>query len=162
MVIKTDVFPKEAVEGLIGESIASIHDSFMMLIMKPKELSQIDNARASWLVTKSEIARVLECLSPYSDASLQPKHCSARDVYREMARRMELTAGIKQAKNTRNKNATQFARDLTEFMKTIHIVMHKDTKYLDKVAQVEVFNGSLVDAEIDSKNNYIALEVADA
>ena len=47
-------------------------------------------------------------------------------------------------------------------MKTIHIVMHKDTKYLDKVAQVEVFNGSLVDAEIDSKNNYIALEVADA
>jgi hypothetical protein len=162
MANKINVFPKEAVEGLIGESIGSIHESFMMLIMKPKELSQIDNARASWLVTKSEIARVLECLSPYSDASLQPKHCSARDVYNEMAKRMELTSGIQDAKNTRNKNATQFARDLTEFMKTIHVVMHKDTNYVDRVAQVEMFVGDLVDAEISSKNNYIAMEVADA
>ena len=105
---------------------------------------------------------MLDCLSPYSDASLQPKHCSARDVYSEMAKRMEFTTGIQNAKNTRNKNATRFARDLTEFMKTIHVVMHKDTNYVDRVAQVEMFVGDLVDAEISSKNNYIAMEVADA
>ena len=130
MANKIDVFPKEAVEGLIAESMGSIHETFMQLIEKPKDIKQIENARATWLITRSEVLRVISCLSPYTDASLQPKHCAARDVYREMMRR--------------------------------HTVMHKETKYEDRMVYVEKFNASLIDADINNNENYITLEVADA
>ena len=162
MANKIDVFPKEAVEGLIAESMGSIHETFMQLIEKPKDIKQIENARATWLITRSEVLRVISCLSPYTDASLQPKHCAARDVYKEMMRRLEATASIEKAKTIRHSSAIRFARDLVEFMATIHTVMHKETKYEDRLVYVEKFNGSLIDADINNNENYITLEVADA
>ena len=146
MAVKTTIFPKACVEGLIAESLSSVHSSFLQL-MTNIDMKRIDNARATWAITYGEVLKIIQCLEPYTDASLSPKHWMARDVCKEMRERMDRTIGIQDAKNVRNRYALQFARDLTEFMSALHNVLHDKKTDAQRRTHMGVFTGDVVDLD---------------
>jgi hypothetical protein len=146
MAVKTTIFPKACVEGLIAEALSSVHSSFLEL-MTNYQMKKIDNARATWAITYGEVVKVLQCLEPYTDASLAPKHWMARDIFKEMKERMDRTVGIQDAKNVGNKNAVHFARDLTEFMQALHNVLHDKRTDAQRRTHMGVFTGDVVDLD---------------
>ena len=147
MAVKTTIFPKACVEGLIAEALSSVHSSFIEL-MTNVQMKRIDNARATWAITYGEVDKILHCLDPYSDSSLSPKHWMARDVCKEMKDRMSQTIGIQDAKNVRNKHAVNFARDLTEFLKALHNVMHDKNTDAQRRNHMGIFTGDIVELNL--------------
>lgn len=146
MAIKTTIFPKSCVEGLLAECLSSVHSSFVQL-MTNMDMTRIQNAKATYAITYGEVLKIIQCLEPYTDASLSPKHWMARDVCIEMRDRLDRIMDIQNAKNVRNKHAVQFARDLTEFMSAMHSVLDDKNTDAQRRTHMGVFTGDVVDLD---------------
>jgi hypothetical protein len=160
MAVKTTIFPKACVEGLMAEALSSVHSSFLELL-SDSPLKKIKNAKASWLITYGEVTKVLECLEPYHDRALSPKHWMARDVFKEMKDRLIKTSTIGNAKNVGHSSAKMFARDLTEFLKALHEVMLDRNSDATRRTHMGIFTGDVVDLD-PVTGTVTCVEVADA
>jgi|TARA_R110001583_G_scaffold53172_10_gene164305 hypothetical protein len=128
-ILKSNIFPKEFVEGAIAECIAQIKHSLDALNGDPiKGLKRIDNVKGTFLVAINEAASVLKMLEHYTDAALTPKHRLARYVLKSFVDKLHAIEGFMEVKRMHNKRVIDFAHTVTAFLVTIHTVMHADTK----------------------------------
>jgi hypothetical protein len=128
--LKSNIFPKEFVEGAIAECIAQIKHSLDTLRddTPVKGVRKIDGVKGTFLVAVNEAASVITMLEHYTDASLSPKHRLARYVLKSFVRKLKSIDGFMESKRMDNKRVIEFAEVITSFLVTIHTVMHADTK----------------------------------
>jgi hypothetical protein len=135
------IFPAEMVEGLLASTLFSISASVECL--RPgieTKLTRLANVKASYAIAQIEIENALEALKHHSDASLRPKHKSARDVLK-VALETLLSLEVSKAKQMRNRNVLGFARWATSFLTTYHLVLLEGTSQLERISLVEGFKG---------------------
>ena len=112
----------DMVEGLIAQTITSIHLSVLQLGETPKKHKRIDWLKATYQIAGSELSNCLEILNKYSRQSLRRKHGETRELMRETLETL-LELGVPKAKSTRNKAIISMAQTLIDFLERAHIIM---------------------------------------
>ena len=127
--IKSNIFPKEAVEGVIAEMINQIKASMDVIVFHSDDLkiSKTKSAKATYQIVGEEVQAVLDMLRDYSNAALTPKHRMCRAIMREFMGRLE-NIEVMDAKAQHSKHLTQFATELVEFLTTLHEVLKTVSK----------------------------------
>ena len=145
--VKSNIFPKEFVEGAIAECIAQIKHSLDTHRddTQIKSVRKIDGIKGTFLVAVNEAASVVTMLEHYTDAALSPKHRLARYVLRSFVKKLQGIDGFMQSKSTANKRVLEFAQVITSFLVTIHTVMHADTKKKTREMYAAEFCGDDLD-----------------
>jgi len=122
--IKSNIFPKEAVEGVMAEMINQIKASMDVIVFQADDINitKTQSAQATYQIVGEEVQAVLDMLRDYSNAALTPKHRMCREIMREF---MDRASNIKvmDAKAQHSKHLTQFATELVEFLTTLHEVL---------------------------------------
>ena len=109
-------------EGLIAQTIASIHLSVMQLGHTPKNHKRLDWVKATYEIAGSELTNCLAVLNKYSRQSLRHKHARARETMRETLKTL-LGLNVAQAKSTRNKSVIAMAQTLVDALESLHLIM---------------------------------------
>jgi len=127
--IKSNIFPKEAVEGVMAEMINQIKASMDVIVFHHDDigLSKTKSAKATYQIVGEEVQSVLDMLRDYSNAALTPKHRMCRAIMREFVDRAERIQ-VMDAKAPHSKHLTQFAQELVEFLTTFHEVLKTVSK----------------------------------
>ena len=136
------IFPAEMVEGLLAATLFSISDSIECL--RPNvatKLTRLANIKASYAIAQIELENALEALKHHSDASLRPKHKSARDVLK-VALETLLALNVPKAKQMKNRNVLGFAHWATSFLTVYHSVLLEGTTQSERIRLVEEFSSS--------------------
>ena len=140
------VFPFEYVEALLGQSLASIFHAIDSLKPEHQErlsMTRIENVKASASIVYMECKGILDCLEPYHDASLNPKHRLIRVMLRCATKVLECS-GLAKARTTRHKECLAYARLAKDLLTTFHKVFHPATpqgEREDSLAQFLVDHG---------------------
>ena len=123
------VFPFEYVEALLGQSLASIFHAIDSLKPENQErlsMTRIENVKASASIVYMECKGILDCLEPYHDASLNPKHRLIRVMLRCATKVLE-GSGLAKARTTRHKECLAFASLAKDLLTTFHKLFHPAT-----------------------------------
>ena len=112
----------DLVEGLIAQTLASIHLSVMQLQETPKNHKRIDWIKATYQIAGSELSNCLAVLNKYSRQSLRRKHGETRELMRETLETLS-ELGVPKAKSTRNKAIISMAQTLIDFLERVHVIM---------------------------------------
>jgi hypothetical protein len=144
-ILTSNIFPKEFVEGAIAECIAQIKYSLDVVTENIKGVTRIESTKGSFLVAVNEAASLIKMLEHYTDASLNPKHRFARYVLKSFVKKLKAIDGILDAKRMDKKEVLEFARIVTSFLVSIHIIMVEDTRELVREAHVYEFCGDDLD-----------------
>jgi hypothetical protein len=125
----------DMVEGLIAQTITSIHLSVLQLRETPKKHKRLDWLKATYQIAGSELSNCLEILNKYSRQSLRRKHGETRELMRETLETL-LELGVEQAKSTRSKAVISMAQTLIDFLERAHIIM-SDGAYNQETIEAE-------------------------
>ena len=126
----------DLVEGLIAQTIASIHLSVMQLGETPKNHKRIDWIKATYEIAGSELSNCLAVLNKYSRQSLRRKHGETRELMRETLETLS-ELGVPKAKSTRNKSVIAMAQTLVGFLERVHVIM-ADGAYGETIIEAEL------------------------
>ena len=128
---RTDFHPAPVVEGMLAMTLKEIISS-LDAVSADVKTKKVDRVKACYVLTRGMVSDAVLWLKPYHPASLNKKHLLSRDVLEEMLGRLEAN-DIPSIKRTHNKKALQFARDITGFVETFHVVLSeqstKDARY---------------------------------
>ena len=145
-IIKSNVFRKECVEGLIGECIGQSKHSLDISAdasQTPEGVTRIGSVQATFLVATNEASNVVTMLENYSDAALCPKHRYSRYILKSFVRRMtHIGEGLLGAKRMNKKEVLSFAVHITDFLTALHIVMFQHTNTIVRVSTNEEYCGT--------------------
>tara|TARA_R100001086_G_scaffold852_1_gene418 strand:- start:164 stop:733 length:570 start_codon:yes stop_codon:yes gene_type:complete len=137
----TVIYPFEYVEGLLAQSLGSMYhaiDSLRPENQKRLTMGRMENIRASASIIYMEAKSLLDCLDPYHDASLNPKHRLIRVMLRCVAKGLEVSA-LASAKTTRHKAVIAYARLGKDLLETFHKLLHSSTPIEEREATLAKF-----------------------
>ena len=152
---KTVFFQAQFVENLIGQTITELKNQMDALFLiffdadtknydsfnSPKK--KIKAIKGSHLIFVQELEVLSECLEPYNDASLRPKHKAVRSVINEgLKRLLDIAEGLQKAKYINNHYVTQFAKEMCLLMTNFHVVFHEETPKKERSRIVREYRDS--------------------
>jgi hypothetical protein len=137
---KTDMMPKELVEGLFKECIVQCSNAMnsIFLVFFDKETGKSENfntqkkkldaVKGTHYIFMNELETIQHCLKPYTDATMNFKHRSVRKVCEEAYKRFsKCTTNLHKAKRLDNWAVTEFAKEMTLFITNLHVILHEQT-----------------------------------
>lgn len=130
VVLKGNVFSKQAVEGILADVIVQIKSSLdvVMGLTYDAKISKVDNIKSTFLITRNEVESALKMLSAYSNASLSPKHRYARALLSTFLNSLdERSSAISKVRGANSKVLADFGLDLVDFLTSYHRVLHDST-----------------------------------
>ena len=125
----------DMVEGLIAQTITSIHLSVLQLGETPKKHKRLDWIKATYHIAGSELTNCLAVLNKYSRQSLRRKHGETRELMRETLENLK-ELRVDEAKSTRNKAVISMAQTLIDFLERAHIIM-SDGAYSQSTIEID-------------------------
>ena len=125
----------DLVEGLIAQTIASIHLSVMQLGKTPKNHKRIDWIKATYQIAGSELTNCLAVLNKYSRQSLRLKHGETRELMRETLENL-VELKVDEAKSTKNKSIIAMVQTLIDFLEKAHKIM-SDGAYSQSTIEID-------------------------
>ena len=131
VVFKSNVFSKQAVEGVMADVLVQIKGSLdvVMGLTQDPGIKKVDSIKSTFLITRSEVENCLVLLSAYSNASLSPKHRLARAILFHFSGRLtEMAEDIRSAKAVNSGKLTRFGEALVEFLTSYHRVLSDATE----------------------------------
>ncbi len=138
----SNIFPKEAVEGVLAEMVNQIKASLDVVIAGKEVvgLTKLENARGCYIIAGQEVEHTLQLLRDYSNAALTVKHRFCRAIMKEFLQKL-YKIPVLEAKSIRNKSFVLFAQELVEFITTFHKVLHHQTDPRERQAYVYEYCG---------------------
>ena len=149
---KTDVMPKELVEGMFTECITQLSNAMnsIFLIFFDKETGdkesfnsqekKVEAVKGTHLIFCVELETIQHCLEPYANAALNPKHRAVKKICFEGFRRLkELHSDLHKAKYMNHRSITEFAKEMCLFVTNFHVVLHKETPSKERYRVVKEY-----------------------
>jgi hypothetical protein len=120
----SNIFPKEAVEGVMAEMINQIKASLDVVVFGDEQtkLTKTQNVKATYQIVGEEVQHTVELLRDYTNASLTPKHRMCRAIMSEFLDRLG-RMDVREAKASHSKHLIAFANELVEFLSVFHNVL---------------------------------------
>ena len=109
-------------EGIIAQTIASVHLSLVSLGDVPENHKRLDWTKATYHIAGAELSECLGLLDNYSPKALRPKHYRVRELMR--ATLDELKAiDLDSIKSIRNSKLIGMVQTLGGFTESAHLTM---------------------------------------
>tara|TARA_R100001163_G_C5020942_1_gene163784 strand:- start:227 stop:673 length:447 start_codon:yes stop_codon:yes gene_type:complete len=121
----------DLVEGLIAQTIASIHLSVLVLNEPKPGTPKVDWFKATYHIAGRELTDCLHVLNQYTKHSLRAKHYRVKGI---MAKALEGLSSIDmdKAKRITNHRFVDMVQTLTRFLEDSHIAM-MDGEFLEPI-----------------------------
>jgi hypothetical protein len=148
------VYPFEYVEGLLANALSSMFhaiDSLRPEAQAMLTMGKVENARAAAGLLYLEAQTILDCLEPYHDASLNPKHRLIRIMLRCVTKVME-GSEIQGARTLRHRAFRDFATLSKDTLETFHKLLHSDTPLGERENTLALFLETHLPKSIQGKS----------
>ena len=109
-------------EGIIAQTIASIHLSLVSLGDVPKDHKRLDWTKATYHIAGVELSECLALLDNYSRQALRPKHYRVRELMRSTLEELKAIE-IDSIKSIRNSKLIGMVQALGDFTESAHLAM---------------------------------------
>lgn len=132
------VFPAQAVEGMLAATLAEIKGSLDALY-EGVVTDEQKSAKATFFITWHHVNNAMFALELYSEAALRPKHADVRWAMRAMQDRMRDNNPNGEGEDF---DLAIFAHDMVDFMTAYHVCLREDSSYKQRRAALEEFSGA--------------------
>ena len=109
-------------EGIIAQTIASVHLSLVSLGDVPGNHKRLDWTKATYHIAGSELSECLGLLDNYSRQALRPKRYRVRELMREALEELK-SIDIDSIKSIRNSKLIGMVQTLGDFTESAHLTM---------------------------------------
>jgi hypothetical protein len=109
-------------EGIIAQTIASVHLSLVSLGDVPENHKRLDWTKATYHIAGAELSECLGLLDNYSPKALRPKHYRVRELMRETLDELK-AIDLDSIKSIRNSKLIGMVQTLGGFTESAHLTM---------------------------------------
>ena len=139
--------PAPIVEGLLADGLSETKSSLDILYANPLDDAD-SSAKATLSITWHHLSTCLALLSPYSEASLNPKHRAVRSILVEMRDRL-----LANNHGLDNFSIDRFAQDMVEYMTAYHLCLSESTGVNGRRQAKEAFCDKAQDYEVQQEGD---------